>query len=126
MNKINLCIDFDGTIAEEPIGIFPLCGELREGADRVIRDLFTNDKFIISIWTCRNRLGEENCKEFLKLHNIPYHYFNEHSKESLEKYGSPGGKKISGIYIDNQSLEWKLNGVPTWEQLEIMILQLTH
>ena len=126
MEKITLCIDFDGTIAEEPMGIFPLCGELREGADRVIQDLFANEKFIISIWTCRTGLAESNCKQFLREHNIPYHYFNEHSKESIEKYGTSEDKKISGIYIDNQSLEWKLNGTPTWEQLEVMILQLTH
>ena len=42
------------------MGIFPLCGELREGADRVIQDLFANEKFIISIWTCRTVLSVIN------------------------------------------------------------------
>jgi hypothetical protein len=124
MNKINLCLDFDGTIAEEPLSIFPLCGELREGADRVIQDLFASDKYTISIWTCRTDVAEQNCKQFLREHNIPYHYFNEHSKESIEKYGTDKGRKISGIYLDNQSIEWKLNGVPTWDQIEIMCLNL--
>lgn len=126
MNKINLCLDFDGTITEEPFELFPLCGEMREGADRVIQDLFANDKFIISIWTCRTGIAEQNCKEFLKEKNIPYHYFNNHSCESIEKYGTDEGRKISGIYLDNQSLEWRLNGVPTWDQIEIMVLNLTH
>ena len=126
MEKINLCIDFDGTIAEEPLGVFPECGALREHADRVIQDLFANEKFLISIWTCRTGEAEYRCREFLKKHNIPFHYFNEHSKESIEKYGTSEGRKVSGIYLDNQSLEWRLNGVPNWEQIEIMVLTLVQ
>ena len=124
MSKINLCIDFDGTIAEEPMELFPLCGQMRKGADSVIRQLYHNDNFIVSIWTCRTGEASLACKQFLMDHDIPYHYFNEHSKESIEKYGISEGKKISGIYLDNQSLEWKLNGVPTWDQIEIMVLNL--
>jgi uncharacterized HAD superfamily protein len=125
MSTINICIDFDGTIAEEPFELFPECGKLKHLADEVIQRLEARG-FTISIWTCRTGDAEIKCKEFLKKHQIPYHYFNEHSKESIEKYGTSEGKKISGIYIDNQSLEYKLNGMPTWDQLEIMINQLKH
>lgn len=96
-----IAIDFDNTITDGYI--FP-GSKLRKDADRVIQKI-KNYGGTITIWTCRGKSQENIVKEFLKKNNIPYDYFNEPSKESLELYGVADSPKIwAEKYIDDASI----------------------
>lgn len=97
-----IAIDFDGTITD--LAPHPIIGNIKPNAAKVIRRLKENGAEI-AIWTCRGGEDKEKIINFLNHNNVPFDYFNEHFKKSIDMFGEPESPKIfADIYIDEKSL----------------------
>jgi len=129
ISKINLLVDFDGVICEEPHN-FPEIGAIRTDAKKYLDLLYNNENFTLTLHTCRSDKAFDMAKEFLEKEGIKFHYYNEHPQHILEKYGKikeNASRKLSGIFIDNQSLEHAVNGLENmieWRLIYQMALKL--
>lgn len=116
MRYKTFAVDFDETITKN--NPFPELGELREGADRVLRRIHDNGGKI-AIWTCRGGAHEQKIKNYLASHNIPYDKFNEHFDEYVELFGQADSPKIlADIYIDDKGVDTILAGGVDWNRIE--------
>jgi hypothetical protein len=107
--KLVLAIDFDGTIATLS---FPEVGILRYGADTVIRKLYNEGHYII-INTCRSGKMEGLAEDFLKEHDIPYHYINSNLPVLILQFKQDCRKISADYYIDDKCLL----GLPRWDEI---------
>lgn len=109
-----LCIDFDGTIVYSD---YPKIGKLKPNAVEVINRLY-NGGYKIIINTCRAGIYEGYCYQFLKKHNIQYHYINSNLPEDIEFFKQDCRKISADIYIDDK----QLGGIPDdWEKIYKLI-----
>lgn len=95
-----LAIDLDGTLANTPphAGDKPLEGTSpKPGAIEAVQRFYKNG-WIIVIWTCRS--DKEEIADWLKHHQIPFHYINENPH--APPTSSP--KIICDYYIDDRSI----------------------
>lgn len=113
-----LAIDFDGTIAEL---VYPEIGELREGADIIIRQL-KEDGHKIIINTCRSGNHVDLVKAFLDKHKIPYDAINENLQEVIDLYETDSRKVSADYYIDDKCLM----GLPSWQEIYLIIKSKTY
>ncbi len=116
--KFILSVDFDGTIVEND---YPRVGKLRPYAKETINDWYLHGIGIV-INTCRSGKFEQDAIDFLKQHDIKYHYINENFPHLIDLYGSDCRKISADIYIDDKCLM----GLPAhWEMIKLMVeLQL--
>lgn len=113
-----LAIDFDGTIAELT---YPEIGELRKGADVVIRQLWEDGHKIV-INTCRSGIHVAWVEMFLQKHKIPYHAINQNLPEIIEMYECDSRKVSADYYIDDKCLM----GLPSWQEIYLIIKSKTY
>ncbi len=109
-----LVIDADGTLW---YNAYPKIGALKPNVVEVMNKLY-NEGYKILINTCRAGIYEGHCYQFLKKHNIPYHYINSNLPKDIEYFGQDC-RKISGdIYLDDK----QLGGIPDdWNEIYNMI-----
>lgn len=104
---MTISIDFDGTIYEAVD--WPNIGKLLPGAREVINEFF-NRGYTIIINTLREGDYAEYAKKALELDGIHYHYFNENTKEGIDKYYD--SRKIGAdVYIDDRCVYAQVNGI---------------
>ena len=111
--KLVLAIDFDGTIATIN---FPEVGEIRKDAAKYIRKLYREGHHIV-INTCRSGKAEGLAEDFLKAHDIPYHYINSNLPELIVEYKQDCRKISADYYIDDKCLM----GLPSWQVIYELI-----
>ena len=113
--KLNLIIDFDGTIVYDK---YPDIGKEKPNAKTVINRLYdAGHKIVIN--TCRANLPAANAYGWLVDNGIKFHTFNENLPELIEKYGSDTRKMSGDIYIDDKNLY----GIPDdWEVIYEIII----
>jgi hypothetical protein len=109
MKRLNLAIDFDGTIVEID---YPRIGELIEDAKYYINKLY-EDGHVIIINSCRAGKEEEDMRKFLILNGIKFHYLNENTKALIMEYGKDCRKMSADIYIDDK----QLTPLPAWDMI---------
>lgn len=109
-----LAIDFDGTICE---CAWPHVGNMKEGADEYIRQLFLDGHTII-INTCRTGKYEGMAQEFLEKEGIPFHYINSNLPSLIELYQQDCRKISADLYIDDKCL---MGLPPTWKEIYAQI-----
>lgn len=96
---MNISIDFDNTIA---VSRYPKIGKLMAGAKETINKWYNNHTIIIN--TCRAGEFMDDCRHFLDLNGINYHFINENNPETIKLYGTDT-RKISGdVYFDDRSM----------------------
>src|SRR3712207_8129233 len=93
-----IAIDFDGTLVTEN---FPGIGELNVKLVEDMKNWHKQGKTLL-IWTCRVGKYAKECRDFLDKHKVPYDYFNENSKESLELYQADSRKLTADLYIRSE------------------------
>lgn len=107
---IILAIDFDETIAiNSP---FPNIISFIEGANVYIRKLFDEGYYII-INTCRTGVHAQQAIDFLHLHNVPFHQFNENHPSLINFYEIDCRKISADVYVDDKCIM----GLPSWEEI---------
>ena len=123
MKKRNLIIsiDFDDTIVNTE-QVTKIKG-LRQGADSTISKWFNQGAYII-INTCRgvDTPSGLDAELFLFENKIPHHQMNRQSVFSRALWKKDVGKKIyADLYIDDKNLDWALNGIPDWVEIDRMV-----
>ena len=113
MRRFILAVDFDGTIAEDS---FPAVGEIRKDAKKYLTRLYKDGHKII-INTCRTGRYEGMAEDFLKEHDIPYHFINNNLPTMINKYKQDCRKISADYYIDNRNI----GGLPTWRSIYYII-----
>lgn len=73
--KLTISVDFDGVIVTSA---YPKIGKLMNGAKETI-DKWINEGHTVIINTCRGGEYETAACDFMYVHEINYHYFNENS-----------------------------------------------
>ena len=106
-----IAVDLDGTIIHNE---YPDLGEPIEGAREALNTLKAYG-YKIAIWTCRT--NEEDVREHLMKHDIPFDAINDNSAitdEDMEKYGFDDSRKIGAdLYIEDKGLTF--NG--DWDEV---------
>ena len=122
LNNIVLCIDFDDTISVK--GKFPVPGKQRKDSLQLINKLFL-DGFYIIIWSCRSGLHKLQAEQWLMDEGYMFDQFNESRPTEKLLFNGEDTRKIWGtVYIDDRNLEWKINGMPEWNEIYKMCCQL--
>lgn len=98
--KKYIAIDFDGTIVTNA---YPEVGELIPHAVEVIQKWHKSGHKII-INTCRSGNYEQDARDFLELHNIPFDTLNENHPELIEKFDNDCRKLGADVYIDDRNI----------------------
>lgn len=107
--KAIISVDFDGICCELA---YPEIGCVREGASEYINKLY-DEGYGIVINTCRSGEYEQAAIDFLKEHNIKYHYINENFPYLINLYGMDCRKISADVYIDDKNLNWSN---PSWKE----------
>lgn len=114
MRKLNICIDFDGTIVSEN---YPNIGVLLNGAKEAINKWFELGHTII-INTCRSGQAEENARIFLNENGVKFHYLNENNPVLIEKYGMDCRKMSGDIYFDDKNAKYFVDWIGFDEEVQ--------
>lgn len=123
LNDIVLCVDFDGTInnADAP---FPNPGTPRVDAIKYLNKLY-NEGYYILVWSCRSGMHQLIGEKWLLDHGISFDKFNESRPHEKIQFDGHDTRKVWGtVYIDDRNLEWKIKGIPSWEEIYNMCQQL--
>lgn len=109
MRKIRyIAVDFDNTITKG--GTFPEIGELRPHAKKTLRGWHERG-FVLILWTCRTEEALEEALNFLKEHDIAFHWVNENPPELQEIHGNDPRKLGVDVVIDDRN--WFIGGAET-------------
>ena len=115
LNNVVLAIDFDETIAER--ARFPESGEPLDGAIEYINKLY-NEGYYIIIWTCRSGMHKLIAEKYLLENGICFDKVNEARPHELYQFNNEDTRKVwAHAYIDDSSLQWKVEGMPTWDKI---------
>lgn len=106
MKKI-IAIDFDDTITYP--SPYPIMGEIREDAVRVIKSL--KNKYILLLWTARTGRYLEEALNLLVKYNIEFDYINKLPDQK-------GPKPEADIFIDDRNFNSKID----WNEIEKQLL----
>lgn len=96
-----IAVDFDGVLVKDA---YPKIGEPNEWLIEALKKLYKDNTLIL--WTCRNGDLLEEAVAFLEKRGLKFHYVNENSDATLEKYDYVDSRKITAdIYLDDKSLD---------------------
>jgi len=122
LNGISLLVDFDETISEK--GHFPIPGVPIKDSLEYLNKLYLEGYYLI-IWTCRNSINQLLAEKWLLDHGYMFDKINEPRPDELLLFDGKGTRKIwSHCYIGDDSLSWKVNGMPSWKEIYDMVQQL--
>lgn len=110
-----VAVDFDGTLAED-VG-HPDIGEPREGAREAMERLHEVGARII-IFTVRGESYEDQIREWLEHHEIPFDYINENPDQPHDA----SGKIMADVYIDDCAI----NARRDWDEIVDEVLQVLN
>jgi hypothetical protein len=116
MKKLDIAVDFDGTITKGDC--WPEVGELREDAIYCIRKLYEEGHCII-IWTCREDETKAKAVQALFNNRVPFHFINENNPERIARFGSDCRKIGADVYVDDKAV----GGLPDWWKTYCYILE---
>ncbi len=113
MQKLNIAVDFDGTIVEHR---YPEIGEIQPLAFEVLRELQEKGHKLI-LWTVRDGIDLEAAVDFCLDHGIIFHAVNEsYPNEEFNKYIS---RKIDAeVFIDDRNI----GGFLGWEKIRKILI----
>ena len=113
VKPIQICVDFDGTIAEydgwEGKSIF---GKILPGVKEALGKLYNNGIEII-IYTCRGEI--DAIEQYLETNEVPYHYINVNPRQPE---GTSDVKLMSDWYIDDKGI----NADGNWDSIVEKVL----
>jgi hydroxymethylpyrimidine pyrophosphatase-like HAD family hydrolase len=94
-----ICVDLDGTLAEEDGEFDPkVIGKPRRGARKWMEKLHEAGARLI-IWTVR---GDKHLvNEWLDEYQIPFDYINENPDQPKDS----SGKVVADVYLDNRAVD---------------------
>lgn len=123
MNGVVLSFDFDGTINNADAQ-FPDPGTEKKDSLKYLNKLYLEGFYII-IWSCRSGLHQLVGEKWLSDHGYMIDKFNEsRPAEKLQFNGEDTRKIWATVYVDDRNLEWKINGMPSWEEIYHMCQKL--
>jgi hypothetical protein len=103
-----IAIDFDDTIVKD---VFPMIGELRKDAKKIINKLYDEGYYII-IWTCRAGFNLVDMINFLNNNDIKYHKINENIDYEILGF-KPSPKIFYSWIVDDKCI----GGLPKWNEI---------
>lgn len=122
LNGVCLLIDFDETISTK--GRFPVPGEQIEASLEYVNRLY-NEGYYIIIWTCRSDLHLLQAEQWLLNQGYMFDKINQARPHELLLFEGKDTRKIWGhTYIGDDSLSWKVNGMPHWSEIYEMVKML--
>lgn len=102
-----IAIDFDNTITYP--SEFPITGEIRQDAIRVLKKL--KQKYILLLWTARTGKYLDEALKLLKDNQFEFHYINKLPDQK-------GEKPDVDLFIDDRNFDYEVD----WNKIEEVLL----
>lgn len=118
-DNFTICVDFDNTLVDVN---YPTIIGIKQGARETLEWLRSIGVYII-ISSCRYGEYEDEMRQYLVDHSIPYDSVNENNPSRIDKWHGDCRKMSADIYIDDKAYPIELSGGIIWTDVQEYLVE---